>query len=276
MNTLLHSITLELTASNTATIAATMGHQAHALFLDLVQQTDAELAARLHDEPNYRPFTVSPLSGIRVQGETVALRPGLRCNLRFTLLDGGRIWQCLSQHFLEAGPITLRLGAAEFALNRMLTTPAADPSGWAGYADWQSLANTSATRYITLRFASPTAFSVGDKQMMLFPLPKFVWESLARVWNNYAPEPLRVERELIGQFAEHRAVVADYDLQTATLHYPKHTQKGFLGTCTYLVQELDECAKQMAALAEFARYSGVGYKTTMGMGQARVEHTTEG
>ncbi len=271
MNPILHSITLELTASNTATIAATMGHQAHALFLDLVQQTDPALSTRLHDEPNYRPFTVSPLTGVRAQGESVSLRPGLRCNLRFTLLDGGRIWQCLSQHFLEAGPITLRLGAAEFALGRMLATPTADASGWAGYSDWQSLASAPASRYITLRFASPTAFSIGDKRFALFPEPLLVWDSLMRVWNSYAPEPLQVDKPPLRDFIERRVVVADYELHTATLHYPNYTQKGFLGTCTYLVQEPGDCAQRLAALAGFARYSGVGYKTTMGMGQCRAE-----
>ncbi len=270
-NYLLHSITLELTAANTATIDATMGHQAHALFLDLVRQTDPELSAQLHEGQGSRPFTVGPLTGGRVQGQSVALKPGQPCRLRFTLLDGGLIWQCLSQHFLEAGPITLRLGAAEFALNRMLATPTADPSGWAGFADWQGLANTPAVRYLTLRFASPTAFSLGEKRFALFPEPMFVWDSLMRVWNTFAPVPLQVDKQALREFIERRMVVADYDLRTATLHYPHYTQKGFLGVCTYLVQELGDCAGQLAALAEFARYCGVGYKTTMGMGQARAE-----
>lgn len=275
MNPLLHSITLELTASNAATIGATMGHQAHALFLNLVQQADPQLATRLHDEPNYRPFTVSPLTGVPAQGETIALRPGLRCNLRFSLLDGGRIWQCLNQSFLEAGPITLRLDHAQFALNRMLATPASDSSGWAGYSDWQTLTNTAASRYITLKFASPTAFSIGDKRFSLFPEPQFVWESLMRVWNNYAPPPLHLDKLAISEFIKQRVVVADYELHTATLHYPSYKQKGFLGTCTYLIQELGECAQRMAALAEFARYAGVGYKTTMGMGQCRAERSLQ-
>ena len=47
-----------------------------------------------------------------------------------------------------------------------------------------------------------------------------------------------------------------------------YSQKGFVGTCTYYVKAKDSSAPQVAALAEFARYSGIGYKTTMGMGQA--------
>ena len=270
-NPILHSITLELTASNAATIAVTMGHQIHAMLLDLVRRDDPTLSAQLHEGQQSRPFTVGPLTGGRAQGDSIVLRSGQGCRLRFTLLDGGRIWQCLNTHFLEAGPITLRVGAAEFVLTRMLATPTADPSGWAGYSDWQTLANTAAARYITLRFASPTAFSIGDKRFSLFPEPQFVWESLARVWNNYAPPPLHLDKPAISEFVKQRVVVADYDLRTATLHYPSYTQKGFLGTCTYLVQEMGDCAARLAALAEFARYAGVGYKTTMGMGQCRAD-----
>ena len=66
MKNFLYSVVLELSAANTATIPATMGHLAHGLFLDLVKQVDSALSARLHDEPGYRPFTVSPLSGAQV------------------------------------------------------------------------------------------------------------------------------------------------------------------------------------------------------------------
>src|SRR5689334_21398352 len=71
-NAYIHSVVLELQATNTAALSATMGHQAHALFLNLIKQVDPALAERLHDEPNYRPFTVSPLSGVPVQGDCIA------------------------------------------------------------------------------------------------------------------------------------------------------------------------------------------------------------
>ena len=66
VKSLLYSIILELCAVNTATIPAHRGDHTHALFLDLVRQVDAELSSRLHDEPEYRPFTVSVLHGARV------------------------------------------------------------------------------------------------------------------------------------------------------------------------------------------------------------------
>lgn len=271
----LYSVVLELHAVNAATIPATMGHQAHALFLNLIKQVDPALSARLHEEPGYRPFTVSSLDGVRVQDDGISLQPGQACRLRVTLLDGGQLWQCLSMYFLETPSITLRPGEAELQVSRMLSTPSADPTGWAGFIDWQTLATTPARHSITMRFASPTAFSLGDRRFALFPEPILLWDSLMRVWNTYAPEILHVDKAALRDFITQNVAVTDYTLHTSTLHYPKYRQKGFVGTCSYLIQD-GEHAAQLTVLAEFARYSGVGYKTTMGMGQVRVEDTRIG
>jgi CRISPR-associated endoribonuclease Cas6 len=270
MNKYLYSVVLELSAANTATIPATMGHLAHGLFLDLVRQVDPALSTRLHDEPGYRPFTVSPLSGAQMQNDTLLLEPGRPCRLRITLLDGGSLWQNLSRCFLEVQPMTLRLNAAEFQLNRMLSTPTADATGWAGFTDWQTLATTCSHSAITMYFASPTAFSMGDRHFALFPEPMLVWDSLMRVWNSYAPPILKIDKTALREFISQHVVVSDYTLRTTTLHFPKHKQKGFVGTCSYLMRQEGAESAQLAALAEFSRYAGVGSKTTMGMGQVRA------
>src|SRR5713226_2761513 len=109
MKYLLHSIILELCAINTTTIPAHRGDHTHALFLDLVRQVDPELSSRLHDEPEYRPFTVSVLQGANMRDGMQLLQAGQAYRLRLTLLDGGRLWQCLSAHFLESSTLTLRL-----------------------------------------------------------------------------------------------------------------------------------------------------------------------
>ena len=136
----LHSIILELCAVNTTPIPAHRGDHTHALFLDLVRQVDVELSSRLHDEPEYRPFTVSVLHGARVSEGVQLLQAGQVYRLRVTLLDGGGLWQRLSAHFLEASALTLRLDKAQLQLTRVISTPTADSTGWAGYADWQTLA----------------------------------------------------------------------------------------------------------------------------------------
>ena len=271
MTNYLYSVILELNSTTTCTLPATMGHLAHALFLDLISQVDPALAARLHDEPNYRPFTISPLNGVKVQNDTLFIQPNQLCSLRITLLDGGTLWQNLTRCFLEIKPTTLRLGNAEFKLNRMLSTPGTDANGWAGFTDWQTLATTPARYTITIRFASPTAFSLGSRQFALFPEPLLLWDSLMRVWNNYAPPILQIDKSALRAFIPRNVVINDYALHTSKFRFPKYGLKGFVGTCSYLIQQEGESAAQLATLAEFARYAGVGSKTTMGMGQARTE-----
>jgi CRISPR-associated endoribonuclease Cas6 len=106
----------------------------------------------------------------------------------------------------------------------------------------------------------------------LFPEPLLVWDSLLRTWNRYAPDTFTIEKQTLRTFLRSFVTVsACDDLATHTLHYPKYTQKGFTGICRYQVDGDDTHAGQLTALAEFARYSGVGYKTTMGMGQVRIK-----
>src|SRR5439155_10942237 len=101
LSTYLYSIILELGATDTTTIPASMGHQAHALFLDLVRQVDPALSSRLHNEQEYRPFTVSMLSGVNIRNGKAFLQMGQPYRLRITLLDGDHLWQNLSAYFLE-------------------------------------------------------------------------------------------------------------------------------------------------------------------------------
>ena len=72
------------------------------------------------------------------------------------------------------------------------------------------------------------------------------------------------------EFLAEHVKVTHCDLFTEIWHYPQYEQKGFLGTCTYQIEEVHPFDRQLAALAAFARFSGIGCKTTMGMGQARA------
>jgi CRISPR-associated endoribonuclease Cas6 len=271
LSSYLYSVILELCAVNTTAIPAHRGDHTHALFLDLVRQIDPELSNRLHDEPDYRPFTVSVLRGANVRDGKQFLQAGQVYSLRLTLLDGGRLWQCLSTHFLETSSLILRLDTAQLQLARVLATPASDSTGWAAYTDWQTLSEQPPCSILTLRFASPCAFSMGDRRYALFPEPPLVWDSLLRAWNRHAPPVLQIDKVAFREFVARQVVVSDYHLSTAKVIFHKFVQKGFQGTCTYQIKSEEAYACQLVALATLARYAGIGSKTTMGMGQARLE-----
>lgn len=267
----LSSVLLELQAQRDVVVPTkTTGHLIHAIFHRLIAQTDRGLSARLHNEPGYRPFTLSPLLGVRSKGDQIRLSAGQTCHVRVTLLDGGYLWHCLSVPLLERGPVDVELRETPFQLIRLLSTPTADGSGRVAKTSWRQLSAHTPAHEITLSFMSPTAFNINGRYFALFPEPQLVWDSLMRVWNTYAPKALHVEKQAMRDFLHLRMSVTACALSTHTLHYPKYTQKGFCGQCTYAIQENNERAAQITHLAAFAPFAGVGYKTTMGMGQVRA------
>jgi CRISPR-associated endoribonuclease Cas6 len=266
----LHSVIFVLCPENDATIPRTMNHQTHALVLGLVRQFNSYLSARLHDEPGYRPFTVSPLRGLAISGKHLLLRHDRPCYLRITLFDDGSLWQQLSTHLLSSGPIYVQLGYLVLKLTRILSTPDEDPTGWVCTTDWQTLFALPAKQSLTMQFASPTAFSWGNRHFVIFPEPFLLWESLLHTWNRHAPVTYKVEKKGFRESLLNNIQVMECSLRTRTLYFPNYTQKGFVGSCSYSFKAPEEDAALLTTLAAFAYYAGVGYKTTMGMGQVRV------
>lgn len=270
---MLYSIALRLHPVQEGSIPATAGHQAYAAFLDTVRRADKALAKVLHEAPlPLKPFTVSPLLGVpkALEGR-VAITPAKDYYLRFTVLLSD-IFQQFMRRFLygETRP-TLRLGGVGFLISEVLTTPGSSP--WAGYTSFVQLYNEAKpVEEITLGFLSPTAFNLGTKEwgkhFIVFPEPTLVFRSLLKVWNAYAP--LAFAEEPLREYVAENVVVKRHDISTQMLSYPRHFQVGFVGQCIYgLMGEDEEMRRQLNALADFAFYSGVGYKTTMGMGQVR-------
>jgi len=267
----LYSIVFELRVRYAATISGATGPLAHALFLNLIKQFDPALSASLHNMPGPKPFTISPLLGVEQLAENLTLPGEQTCSLRITLLDGGDLWHRLSTYALQREVVQVHLGPADLRLTRLITSSSVDPTGWADITDWLTLAGLPAQRVITMQFTSPTAFNVGDRAFELFPKPSFIWESLLRVWNAYAPQHLRMDKQRLRMFLIEHVSVLDCAIATMMWSFPQYLQKGFVGTCTYQIQEEDEgIAANLTTLAAFARYAGIGYKTTMGMGQARA------
>lgn len=267
---MLKSILLECSALGEATIPLTNGHLTQALVLNLIRQFDPELSARLHDEPGYRPYTVSPLSGVARSAAGIALQREQRCRIRLTLLDGGTIWQKLCTHFVEAGPVSVRLRSCLLQLVRIVSSPEADPAGWVSATDWQTLFALPPAEEITMHFATATAFSWGGRRFVVFPEPYLLWGGLLQSWNRYATSCYRFARQEMRASLQSAVTVATCSLRTRTLHFTNFTQKGFVGACSYRVRASSDITALLTTLAAFALYAGVGSKTTMGMGQVRA------
>ena len=280
------STLISLIPDTDVTLRPTMGHHAHAAFLAILRENDPELAETLHTQSAQKPFTVSPLVAKgRQYGRQLHIRAGTDCRLRYTFLDDA-IFASFGRAFLKFQLPMVRLGEATFQVKQMVSHAAAEAQGsaatekgvsWSGNATYADLVESAkAETEILLKFHSPTAFRAltprGQSTYNHTQVdPVRCYQSWINKWNTFAP--VQFDRsEILGFIAEH-ARVSRSQTRTQSLNFGKHTEIGWVGTCTFRFEPESAFDKKMLrtanCLADFAFYCGTGYKTTMGMGQTQ-------
>jgi hypothetical protein len=195
-------------------------------------------------------------------------------------------------------PPFIQLGKQLFLLEEVILTndnvANDDPASWTGFTSLDTLIEHARQRRfgktasLTLEFASLTTFSRGNAKIgygahqVMLPLPLFVFQNLVRRWEDVAPPELAhfVQKEHIEQYLqEDGTIIIDYDLKAHHVIFTTHQQRGFVGSCTYQLRGPDEAVtpeapltvrQQLLLLALLGFYSGVGYKTAMGLGRMRI------
>ncbi len=278
---MLVSLVLTLTPTTSADVPAFLGRAVHAWFLDQVCQVDAALAQRLHAPNTPKPFTVSPLwcPSSRPRRGSMPLAAGQPCFLRLTSLEprlSARLLDTLVDRWIGA---TVRLTGVPLRVTRLASSPAEHPQ--ARCAPYQALEEEVARRappnQVTLRFLTPTTFRRSPPADGEFtdapydvplPLPDVLFGGLLRVWNSFAPAPLP---EALEGFARDCVVVSRYDLHTELVAFGSGRRGrvgGFVGQCRFALRCSDaRWRRRIGMLAGFAPFAGVGWRTTMGLGQ---------
>jgi len=237
----LHSITLKLFP--TQPLPSSLGRAIHALVFNWLAKTEPHLSEQLHQEQNV-PFSLS----YRHRGDRALL-------LQIGLLRPELFSPLLRGIATDLGE-TVTLTKIPCRLDDRLAISAS--------STYEQLATLSTfSKSLTLELKSPTSFK--QKQFVQpFPLPDLVFGNLLRRWNTFAPEPLHFP------VVEWQALVAAYKLETYALKMKNGVEIGSQGAITY--QFLDSEQAQIATvLSHFAFFSGIGRRTAMGMGQARLE-----
>ena len=190
-------------------------------------------------------------------------------------------------------PPFMRLGKQSLLLEEVVIDNDAS-TGWTGFTSFADMVEAVRSKKLgnvkplKLEFASLTSFNRGSAKNRAYgnhsarlPLPSYVFPYLAKRWEELAPPELAplVQREAIEQYARDEGVIiADYDFKPHNVKFSTHWQPGFIGTCTYALRGPDDpptedapltVRQQLLLLAELAFYTGVGYKTAMGMGRTR-------
>lgn len=260
------SVVITVRPESDLALPSTMGRGLHAAFLQLVSQRNPRLADTLHVSERSKAFTISPLYGDFVRNNgNLHLKRDQSYWFRLTSLA-----PALSDTLSDLTPTTLPL-ISLFSERLLVVGVAKDVNEhpWAGQISAETLYEShiladARPRTFTLRFYSPTTFR-SNGQNMPFPLPRFVFLTLAEKWNRYSPVHLGEE---IAPLLAERVLLTRYDLKTRMLDFGRYRQVGFTGRCEFRIEMKDDLwGKVPHLLADFAFYAGVGYKTTMGMGQ---------
>lgn len=263
---MLYSTELRLTVTGVADVPQVTGYHVYAFFLHLVETANPALSAKLHEEGGPKPFTLSPLSPSEPGVRRLVLREGARLRIRVTLLQEGVFASLTDGVWRVPAGQSLPLGGAWVTCEGLATTPLQSPR--AAFATFLDLIEgASGERKLAMAFLSPTTFRTKGERNTLFPEPARVLGSLLSRWNAYAPSDLALH---FGESVVAGVRLSAYRLSTRMLDFGSYQEQGFCGQATYSLGEgmsPDE-VRAVQALGAFAFYSGIGAKTTMGMGQA--------
>ncbi|MEH1897583.1 MAG: CRISPR-associated endoribonuclease Cas6 [Nostoc sp.] len=271
-----HSLVLNLLPQSPIPSQYLTGRHLHALFLTLVSSVDTTLGDRLHDSTADKAFTLSPLQtnspllkggrgGSKLQySHQQPIPAGTPCWWRISLLDD-TLFGKLTQLWLNLNPNRpWHLGPADLYITSIQGTPQSIQP-WANANTYAQLYEEASDRNssINLTFSTPTAFRQGQYDSTL-PTRESVFNSLLSRWNKYSGIELN-------QIAIESIFPSFVNIHTEILADSRSKFIGILGEVNYKILGAIEPIqiKQINALADFALYSGVGRKTTMGMGMAR-------
>lgn len=267
---MLISIILTLTTPVAVSLPAHLGRANYAATLACLQELDPALGPALHEGEGPKPLTCSDLQGGRIYQERRHIAAGETCYVRITGLTQ-LASEALVAALLSEPPATWSLGGQPFTVVGAGCDETQDR--WSGHTTYETLAAQQLfqgerldTR-VTLLFHSPTSFQSKGMHMPV-PLPNLVFGSLVDRWNRFSPVTLSPEMR---QYAEEAVALSSYQLESQVV-----VQKGGapliggVGRATYTALGGDRYwLATLHMLADFALYSGVGVKTTMGMGQVR-------
>jgi len=270
-----HALVIKLTAQNAGVLPGSVGELAHAAFYAAIEAVDPALSAQMHDAQNRKDFSLSPLYGYwqSPADKRIHVNPGQEGWLRVGLLND-RLFGVFMQHLLQSRAPSIRLGQVNFAITEALGAPGSHP--WVGYATLDQLRalDERPARWV-LEFESPTAIRWGQadngtRRVELFPRPRMAIASLRSRWDKLSGESWGRDFE---EWVERNVVVGRvWRWETQPFPYRRQTYVGGLGKLEYRCLDRTNGANvaHLNRLLHLAFFTGIGYKTTHGLGQIRL------
>jgi CRISPR-associated endoribonuclease Cas6 len=233
----------------------------HPVLLNRISEADPNMGKILHDSGSMSPFSLSPVMGITGQ----RIRENQTCWVRLSILNNE-----LENAFLESlekgfwqDPISLE--------NHIFVVEdvrwGKDPDNiWTGRESYEEVIIRSIPKdKIGLRIETPMSFKRSDFN---YPLPEssMIFGNLSRRWNLFSPIKFPENPDFTN------VSYAFFDIKTQPYSLRKGaTILGVKGKLTFVFKGSENELSYYHSLLRFAFYSGIGVKTTQGMGMVRIK-----
>lgn len=224
------------------------GEALHRWFFDSLQKSAPSLAQHLHSL-THKPFSISIGDDLSRSALRDAVMNGAS---RFLLHYFGPMPEAIQAHcrrrrvlIFPSRKVTILKAVSSITTFSHLLQSSGEPS------------------QIRFQFTSPTTFRRQGQNLPL-PFPDLVFHSLLQRWNTFSP--LQVSPHLAENLS--RILLSRYQIRTEMVPFSDYKIIGFVGNCTFSLPPTIPAPERrmLHALARFAEFAGVGYKTTMSLG----------
>lgn len=259
-----YSPILILKSLDDGTINHYAGKKIHGWFFKVLKQADEVVSSILHSNISDKSFTVSSFLGHNVS-KSIQIEKGKNYTIRITLLED-RIFELFTNQVFEEklknAPVQIE--NVEFTVEGYTLD---QTHKWSGFISEEELFKIDhSERIIKMKFYTPTCFRIGDLHLRE-PDPEKVFTSILRKFNKYSS--IKIDESIAERFKEIK--IKEQDTIQKRVYFPNFYIQGFVGTVVFEVPDDEKLLLAAHVLSEFAFYSGVGYKSTMGLGQAKRE-----
>lgn len=118
--------------------------------------------------------------------------------------------------------------------------------------------------YIQIHFCSPTAFKQRG-QYVFYPNLRCIYQSLMNKYDSAVKNEAMIDEDTLEQLCEYSQIIR-YDLKTVNFCLEKVRIPAFIGKITIKLSGTQTMTNFANMLFEFGTFSGVGIKTSLGMG----------
>lgn len=256
---------IELLAQDDYRFGNYNGIYVNALFYKLIREANPELSAYIHEKDEMKPFNISCVFKDKINRASDTIERGGTYSIRISILNHDKLFMTINeilQRYINK-KMNFTVSGVDFQPVHIILKNCETVDDIAKNGD-------KPIKNFEIYFNSPTAFRMKGINY-LFPDPSKVVKSLGEKWNAFSGTEHEIDEEVMLQISE-KIYAVSHDIKTRICTMKGYKLVGFVGKCAYEAKDIPlELNEKLKCLLRLAKYSGIGYKTTMGMGQAAVK-----